>query len=52
MKRIRYHYVIHYRQSPVVLNGIVFGNEAGKHEATNTAPAVQRSQPYSMSKTN
>jgi hypothetical protein len=51
-KIIRYNYVIHYRQSPVVLNGIVLGNEEGEHEATNTVPAVQRPQPDSMSKTN
>lgn len=33
---------MHYRQSPVVLNGIVLGTEEGKHEATNAVPAVQR----------
>jgi len=34
-----------------VLNGIVLGTEEGKHEATNTDPAVrvQRSQSASMS---
>ena len=45
-------YVIHFRQSPVVLNEIVFGTEEGKHEATNRVRAVRRSQSASASKTN
>jgi hypothetical protein len=51
-KRILYHYVIHYRQSSVVLNAIVLGNEDGSHEATNTVPTVERPQCASVSKTN